>query len=200
MKKFAVIAILMGIGAVPALAQNYDFTFSSVVNSDSFSGTLVTSGAPSGGGYDVTGGGLTIVSDNFTVVSNPTFPATSTFPPGCGSDCGTYDDVLFPNGGPANLLDTYGPLFLSGGSGEYVEIWQAGNDGYGTNPGANTYGFWEGNASNGYYGIVGPVSPGGWNYDVGSFTITAVPDGGTMLALLGLAVAGLAGLRRKLSV
>ena len=33
-----------------------------------------------------------------------------------------------------------------------------------------------------------------------TFTEFAVPDGGTTLALLGLAVAGMAGLRRKLSV
>jgi hypothetical protein len=39
----------------------------------------------------------------------------------------------------------------------------------------------------------------GWG-ESGTFSLTAVPDGGTTLSLLGLALVGLAGLRRKLSL
>jgi hypothetical protein len=177
MKIFAITALLIGIGAVPALAQNYDFTYAGS-GGDVYKGTLVTSGLPQGGGYNITGGGLTILLDNFTLVTNPT-----PFAPAPFLGTGIYDDLLFPNGGPANLLDANGPLFLSGGSGEYVEIYQAGVS-------ATTYGFWEGTSGN-------SVSI---NDTSGSFTITAVPDGGTTLTLLGLAIAGLACLRRKLSM
>jgi len=41
--------------------------------------------------------------------------------------------------------------------------------------------------------------PGAWG-EQGTFKLTSVPDGGTTLAFLGLAIAGLAGLRRKLSL
>lgn len=67
----------------------------------------------------------------------------------------------------------------------------------------------------GNYGSYGPFAAGEYQYVIGTyanppgtfvntaidFTVSAsAPDGGTTLALLGLAIAGLAGLRRKLSL
>jgi hypothetical protein len=142
MKKvfLALLALAAALAISPvAAAQSFNFT----EGTDNFSGSLVTSGAPSNGGYDVTGGSFSIGSDSFTIVPNTNFPSSSLF---LGN--GIYDDILFPGGGPANLLNLNGLLF-SDGKGEYVEIYQAGSNGDGTGTyTATTYGFWEGTSNN----------------------------------------------------
>jgi hypothetical protein len=83
---------------------------------------------------------------------------------------GSNDNLFNPTGSPS-YFDTSGLSFKAGGNdGTFVESSLNGN-GYYTNPQT-------------------PVD----------FSATHVPDGGTTLTLLGLAIAGLAGLRRKLSV
>lgn len=156
-----------------ASAQNYDFTFTSSVNSDVFSGALVT-GAAGGGGFDVTGGSISIGSDSFTIVGNSNFPGTSTYL--CIYGCGYYDNILSPNGGAANLLTSSGGLLFEDGSGNYINIWQNGS-------GADTYGFWEGSASN-LAGLIGPSQPGSSYYDTGTFDITQVPEYGSLAMLI----------------
>jgi hypothetical protein len=82
--------------------------------------------------------------------------------------------LLYPQANP--ILDNDGLLFVgtfAGGASE-INIYGPGTDAYTRylNTGAN---------------------------DNGTFAIVATPDGGTTLSLLGLAIVGLAGLRRKLS-
>jgi hypothetical protein len=176
MKIFAVTALLIGIGAVPAFAQNYDFTYTG--SGVSATGTLTGTEIGNTGSYNITGGTIS------TFTPNGDFSGTIDSNPADLSAVGG-DDVLYvnpqKNGFYLGQSPNYGLLFSMSYGGDNL-IW-AGNNGGG---GAG-YSIW-------YYD----------DYDIaypGTFTVTsAVPDGGTTLLLLGLAVAGLAGLRRKLSM
>jgi hypothetical protein len=173
------LATALAISPVASAQGSYNFTFTSGVNTDVFSGTLVT-GAAGGGGFNVTGG-LSIGSDSFTIVDNASFPAPSTYL--CINGCGYYDNLFSPNGGAANLLTSTGGLLFEDASGMYINIWQNGS-------GADTYGFWEGSASR-LAGIIGPQQ-GSSYWDTGTFGITQVPEYGAlaMLILSALTLAG----------
>jgi hypothetical protein len=194
MKKFslALLAIATALAISPAaLAQNYDFTYTSASPGVSASGSLTT-GASVGGGYNVTNGGLTFESMNFDLIANANVGNPSYYPaPGVGlGSTGynfEYDDILFPTAGPGGLLDNYGLLFYDASNGDAINIWSNGQ-------GVADYTLLAYDASTGTWDI--STSPSG----TGTFTLNAVPDGGTTLTLLGLAIAGLAGLRRKLSM
>jgi hypothetical protein len=190
MKKFAIIAILIGVGAVPALAQNYDFTFTD--SAYSAQGILVTTNE-GGGVYlatSVIDGTLTYLGQTFDLTL---VPAGNDARDSGGTDFFGQDNLLYPNS-PTELLTTD---FLS---------FQATAPGLGT----SNVGIWANGGSD--YGIQtswilagAPLGTPGWIsgsglFTGGTFTLTYVPDGGTTLALLGLAIAGLAGLRRRFGV
>ena len=200
MRVSAVIALLIGTWAVPAFAQEFNFTYSDA--NYILSGVLTAS--PNGGSaYLVTG-----VTGTVAQTSAPgTTYALTLVPPGSvpknahGDNVYGQDDLIYPNQAALlSLCPNYGcavgagglefafpdppPLNgINGGSDIALFLNTAGG-------GAGAYGSVESAALGGY----GQTTSGG------TFTLSAVPDGGTTLALLGLAVAGLAGLRRKLSV
>ena len=179
MKRIAwifVLALVMGL--VPAMADSWSWTFTPtdlplVEAWGTISGTSVAPGE-----YNIDNGTIheNTLKDTGLLVANPT---NSTTP--WAVSIFQYDDQLYPTANP--LLDSYGLLFQTTG-GVYINIW--GGDGSGTAPGAGSY--------TKYFsdGSISPVN--------GTFAIVATPDGGTTLSLLGLALVGLAGLRRKLSL
>ena len=165
-----VLALVMGL--VPAMADSWTWTFTDAWGLAA-SGTL--SGSSIGGGaFNITSGA--IVENEYggagNILVNPSPGNPTTSPSGYFA----YDNLLSPQANP--LLDSSGLLFVgsfAGGAGTEVNIWGTGTDAYikYLNNGAN---------------------------DAGTFAIVATPDGGTTLSLLGLAIVGLAGLRRKLSL
>jgi hypothetical protein len=196
MKKFAVIALMIGIGAVPALAQDYnfsindgtvsatgtlDFVFAPALNADLVTGgTITVSGGETVGGYTIPSGTGTLLANTNLAVGSTAWASDTLYN---GGDNLIYDDLLYP--GTQELVDGYGLIFTYGSGNTAFSISNDSGGVPGTNP--NNYAIIVGQiyAPRGYYGP-----------DTSNF---AVPDGGTTLALLGLAVAGLAGLRRKLS-
>jgi hypothetical protein len=197
MKIFAVIALMIGIGAVPAFADtNYNFTYSD--SQYTLSGVLTAS--PDGGGvFTVTG-----VTGTVTWVGKPSSTyALTLVPPGDvpsnhnGDNIYGQDDLIYPNQAPLlTLCPGYNCAF---GGLEFA--FPAPPPLSGINGGSDIALF--ANASGGGpggYGSLESADLGGYvnTTSGGTFTLSAVPDGGTTLALLGLAIAGLAGLRRKL--
>jgi hypothetical protein len=193
MKVFALIALLIGIGAVPALAQMYDFTYTGSYFQATGTLDLVSGLAVSGSG--------TLTYDNGTVTTTPItlFPLNPAMEGNIsgdgirsnGTDLNGLDNLVFPGSNP--LLDGAGLIFWMGSTAPAAALADTGtHPNFGTVDAYNIY-------SSGSYASIG-VLGGPYTIDSGSFTLTSVPDGGTTLALLGLAVAGLAGLRRKLSV
>ena len=186
MKTFAVIALLIGIGAVPALAQTIDFTYTNSSNVVVASGWLtydtstayLPNNTPTGitsPGYNVTAGSISFAGSTLPLFLNPSVGAQSTSPDGSYY----YDDLFFP-AGPAGLYLDYDGLLFGEGTGNVVEInvWGNGETSMDSVWTDSTGGIWATQDNGGTF---------------------AVPDGGTTLLLLGLAVAGLAGLRRKFS-
>ena len=173
MKILAVIALMIGIGAVPAFAQSWDFTYTNAV--ENATGTLMGTEIGITDVWQITSGTISITGSAFSgtgiIDTNP-------------ADLASYgaDNKLYPAGDASDgrLLDLGGLLFST--TNGLNNLW--GGDNHGNGP------------STAY-----SLSGNGGNYIdyPGTFTIT-VPDGGTTLTLLGLAIAGLAGLRRKLSV
>ena len=178
MKRIAwifVLALVMGL--VPAMADNWTWTFtegtSGVVASGTLSGSLIVAGE-----YNITSGTIidsALLGANVgTIYPNPIAPGVSTSP----GYTAFYTDLLFPEAAP--LLDNNGLLFVGPGGVPEINI-------YSTGPIA-------------YYKYLGEYGGAGAPGDPGTFAIVATPDGGTSLSLLGLAIVGLAGLRRKLSL
>jgi hypothetical protein len=199
MKIFAVTALLIGIGAVPALAQaNYNFTYSDA--NYILSGVLTAS--PDGGGV------YTVTSVTGTVAQTSALATTydlTLVPPNAvpsnhnGDNIYGQDDLIYPN--QTQLLTLCPGYNCNLGGLEFA--FPAPPPLSGINGGsdialfANVAGGGAGN-----YGSLESANLGGYDQVTsgGTFTLNAVPDGGTTLTLLGLAIAGLAGLRRKLSV
>src|ERR1035438_9696190 len=194
MKKFAIVALMIGIGAVPALAQNYDFTYSD--SNYILSGVLTAS--PDGGGvYTVTG-----VTGTISYQGGSAY-ALTLVPPGAvptnanGDNVYGQDDLIYPGQAPLLTLD---PNYNGNGGIEFA--FPAGGSLSGYNGGSDIALFANTSAGGpGAYGSLESANLGGYANTTsgGTFTLSLVPDGGTTLVLLGLAVAGLAGLRRKLS-
>src|ERR1017187_4892791 len=194
MKNFAVIALLIGTGAVPVLADiQFNFTYSDA--SYTLSGVLTAS--PNGGGvYTATG-----VTGTVAQTSAPTTTyALTLVPPNAvpknynGDNVYGQDDLLYPNQAPLLTIDTN---YFGNGGIEFA--FPAPSPLTGINGGSDIALF--ANASGGY-GSLESANLGGWGNTTsgGVFTLSAVPDGGTTLALLGLAIVGMAGLRRKLGI
>jgi hypothetical protein len=179
MKKFSLvllaIATALAISTVASAQPNYDFTFSG--SGITASGSLYSiTPYGNGGGYLATSGGLTLngnLADPFSLIPNPNNGAPAGYPGFI------YDDLIFPTCAACkagNLLDIDGILFTDN-SNNVINIWGTGSN-------------------------TGYILYLGQSYS-GTFTLTPpmpCPDGGTTLTLLGLAIAGLAGLRRKLGV
>ena len=201
MKKFAIIAILIGIGAVPAFADAiYDFTY----NGGYFTatGTLDLNGsglALSGSGtlmYDSVTTAITLFPLNAAMLADPSGNGVRAG----GTDWNQIDNQVYVGSNP--LVDGYGLIFWTGSTtptGALADSSIHPNFCEGIPSCAVDLFAIYSNGPSSYSGFgAGPT--GLYAGDNGSFTLTAVPDGGTTLALLGLAIAGLAGLRRKLGV
>jgi hypothetical protein len=190
MKKLSLIslAVAAALAICPAalVAQSFDFTFTSLIppNGDTAIGTLVTGASIGGGGYDITSGAVTLYSptngtETFNLVQGNAIPPGSITPP---PGVFTYDNILYPTGDGSGgyLTNTAGLLFMDGSSVMQLNLWGNNNTnqyGSGTyNPTDYTYGLWT--ETNGSWG---PTE------DAGTFTLTAVPEGGASLLYLLLA-------------
>jgi hypothetical protein len=216
MKNFAVIALLLGTGAVPVLADvTYDFTYDGShfqatgtldVNGSglavSGSGTLTYTGIPGSGTT-----AITLFPLNAAMLADP---AANGVRANDGTDWNQIDNQV--NVGSNPVLDGYGLIFWTGNTVPVGALADLGNHpalNEGLAPADQVVGLYaiygNGPGSYGSFGALGTGSDATKIYgsDSGSFSLSpagAVPDGGTTLAFLGLAVAGLAGLRRKLSI
>jgi hypothetical protein len=189
MKKFsmALVAIATALAISPvALAQNYNFTYTD--GNVTATGVLDTTSL-GGGIYGITGGTIALtvtagsgIAGTGVILSDPNGPGnlyTLQNPPNSGGANLQIDNLFYPGLNP-ELTDNGFNFELTNtayAGGIFGSIW--GNS-------ASNYGIFEGN-----YNV--------YDSGAGNFSSSAVPDGGTTLLLLGLAVAGLAGLRRKLS-
>jgi hypothetical protein len=197
MKVFAVIALLIGIGAVPALAADAQFNFTYSDANYLLSGVLTAT--PDGGGVytvtGVTGGTVTWVGEPSTSYALTLVPVGVQVRNANGDDLWGQDDLIYPGQTPLLTLCPNGNC--SSGGLEFA--FPAGGQLSGYNGGSDIFLFANGGTN---YGSQEFSSLGGYNHVTpdGTFTLSLVPDGGTTLLLLGLAIAGLAGLRRKLSV
>ena len=178
MKKFSLallaIATALAISTVASAQPNYDFTYTSNDNSVVASGVLYAVATATPGVLLATSGNIIVTDTYNSLTSTGTLISNPNAP---GTSCSPtgyffYDDLLMPSQNP--LITNAGLLFSNS-----IEINLFSNG-----PGPGTYQIYGNNGAN----------------DKGNFALTQVPDGGTTLALLGLAIAGLAGLRRKLGV
>jgi hypothetical protein len=164
MKILAVIALVVGIGAVPAFAQTQDFTFTFASSDVTATGTLVGTLIASTDIYQITSGTISITGNsNFvgtgTLDTNPSdlsafgadnelYPAGDAFDPGDG----LYD----------RDLDLGGLLFTTV---QLNNLWGGNNQGLGS--------------STAY-----TISSVHGNDYPGTFTISQVPEGGAALMYL----------------
>jgi len=207
MKKLAVIALLIGIGAVPALAQTtYDFTytggyFTATGSLDVNGSGLATSGSGTmtwDGGADTSA--ITLFPLNSVMEANPGSDGVRV---NGGTDLNGLDNLVFPSSNP--LLDGYGLIFWMGNTAPTAALLDTSS----IHPNfGNVGGFaiggdcaWACGGTYSSFGADGSLDL--YASDLGTFTLTpapSVPDGGTTLALLGFTIAGLAGLRRKFGI
>jgi len=186
---FAIVAVLVfsQVASASTIAVSFTYTNSSdaVVaagwltfdTSKAYTPNNTSTGIPATSpGYNVTQGSITVSGNTLPLFVNPVAGTQQT------SNDGTYyyDDLLFPDGPSGLYLDYDGLLFGEGTDVVEVNVW-------GTGSGASLDSLWEDTTTGGH-----------WSTQDNNGTF-AIPDGGTTLTLLGLAVAGLAGLRRKLS-
>ena len=151
-----------------AYAQNYDFTYSSGANFAS--GQITISGTPSVSGNNVISGSIDYNSTTLALYPNPSPLSISTSPAGAFY----YDNVLYPLGSQGTYLDIDGLLFTNPTDTEEINIWSNGatiNDSF--------YQFVPG---------LGYVQAD----NTGTFTLTAVPEYGSVSMLI-ICALGLAG-------
>src|ERR1039457_5340907 len=150
MKKFAIVALMIGIGAVPAFAQTWDFTYTGVA--ETASGTLSGSQIGSTGDYQITSGTISITGSAFSgtgVITNTAL---------C---CGADNELYVAGNGPNSVyLDSGGLLFST--TNGLNNLW--GGDNNGNN-----------NASGTNYSLSG--NNGNYIDYPGTFNVS-VPDGG----------------------
>ena len=205
MKKFAVIVLMIGIGSVPAFADSF-YTLTATgteANGQSvaINATLDLS-AVSPGLFQVVGATGTVLDPWGTTVSIT--GVTNSYVSPFSQDNLVSIPADFSAAGSSGQFwfDTNGLLFTTSIN-TPGDAYDAGiaPDQYYPN---GQYQFADTGANIAGTGPGGQVSYplGNWPYNTTdlSVTLTPVPDGGTTLALLGLALAGLAGLRRKLSM
>jgi hypothetical protein len=186
MKKYTVsLFVLAGSLAIaPAAFGDVDFTFAYTGPEESATGTLTGSEIGSTGDYQITSAAITVTGSAFS--------GTGTLDTNV-SDLAAYgaDNEIYPSQNAVDrsgydlYLDLGGLLFTTGS--DVYNLWGGDNNGY--------------SSDNDSYSLSG--RNGNYIDYPGTLTLVAAaatPDGGTTLALLGLAVAGLAGLRRKLNV
>lgn len=173
----ALLAMATALAISPvASAQNYDFTYSDV-----------SAGVYASGIIDVSG--TTAVSGTITFdgVNYALYPGSATAPNYVVSPSGAYyyDNQVYPSAGPNGYLSTTGGLvFINSGDTEEINIFAGpccAQLGYSQN-GPGPYDLWVWTPTGGY----DPTS------DTGTFTLTAVPEYGS-LSMLILSVLTLAG-------
>ena len=177
-----VLALVMGL--VPAMADTWAWSFSGP--------TITGSGFISTAGLLATGGSGTFFSTDGPAGSLSLLTGAGTTTANSPSNLFQYTDAMSPSSDP--LIPAYpsNPGILFVGTNVELNLWyQSGVNAAGGGPGYY--------ASGEQGGVYFPATAGGWG-ESGTFSLTAVPDGGTTLSLLGLAIVGLAGLRRKLSL
>jgi hypothetical protein len=188
MKIFAVTALLLGIGTLPALAQtNFDFTYSD--SNYILSGVLTAT--PDGGGvYTVTS-----VTGTVAQTSAPsTTYALTLVPPGTvpenhnGDNVFGQDDVIYPFQTPLLTVD---PNYNGNGGIEFA--FPAPPPLAGVNGGSDIALF--ANNASGDYGSIEYSNLGGYGNlaSGGTFTLATVPDGGSTALYLLLAGATMLG-------
>src|ERR1022692_2562915 len=128
MKKFAIVALMIGIGAVPAFAQTWDFTYTGVA--ETASGTLSGSQIGSTGDYQITSGTISITGSAFSgtgvIDTNP-------------GDLGSYgadNELYFVGNGPNSVYLDVGGLLFSTTNG-LNNLWGGDNNGYNNVNGTN---------------------------------------------------------------
>jgi hypothetical protein len=223
MKKFtfASLAVVVALAITPVVAnaQNAYFNFSydnpntggnGIIATGWLVGSLVSGSTTV---YDITSGSITFSANSSwyagetgTLFANPN-GATGAYNIVDINGGELYDDLVYASvtcSTPTSC--TVAPALNPQGINQYLDYAQ----GSGQNPGGLLFSvnapgdtlLWSGNNGGngtgysfaGNFGNNGVIAPADT-----TFTMT-VPDGGTTLALLGLAIAGLAGLRRKLRV
>jgi hypothetical protein len=167
--------------APTAFGDAFKFTYTNTTSGESANGTLDATALGFNGEFQVTSGTITITGSEFS--------GTGTIDTNSG-DLGSYgaDNLLFtlenagrPGYGSYDHYVDWGGLLFTTTNG-LNNLWAGDNNGYGSS-----------------YSLSG--NNGNFIDYPGAFTLTAVtPDGGTTLAFLGLAIAGLAGLRRKFGI
>jgi hypothetical protein len=191
MKKFtlALFALAAALAFAPAaVAQSYDFTITG--NGVSASGVITIAGIVGDPGYF----GITGITGTYSDGGITTTNITGMYPdPTYGgiedsNHLFYFDNQFYPSGNGGLFLDGPGMVFDLA-NGDYVGVCGTGCTTGGLPYNLNVVDT-TGNYTHNNEGI-------GVNFTAVPAT---VPDGGTTLLLLGLAVAGLAGLRRKLSV
>jgi hypothetical protein len=204
MKKFTLvsfaIAAVLAISPTVVVAQVYDFTASGIEGNGQAVNITAT--------FDLTslGGGTYLLTGASGSVLDPwgnTLSITGVISAGSPGTVGYSNPYQFDN--LVTIPAAYAGQLTSGLSyfDGYGILLSTSNPGYYVGVAPNEY-YADGNyqfADNGLNGSVTYPLAGNWPYDTADVTVslTRVPDGGTTLALLGLAIAGLAGLRRKLS-
>jgi hypothetical protein len=168
MKRFAIVAILIGIGAVPALAQDpqFNFTYSSAV--ETATGTLLGTEIGNTGDYQITGGMISITGSAFSGTGGITNPADC---------CGADNELYVAGNGPNSVYLDVGGLLFSTTNG-LNNLWGGDNNGYNNLSGTN-------------YSLSG--NNGNYIDYPGTFTISQVPEGGSAALYLLLAAATILG-------
>lgn len=204
--KFLTVVLLIGTAALPALADDpqFDFTYSDSLFT--LSGVLDTQ-VVAPGEYLVTGVDGTITDADGTFALN-LIPVGVVPEDPYGDEPNGQDDDTFtiPNSNALTIDPNFyydnGGLqfdFADGGplSGEYNQL--GGSDiNLSAANSSGAPGSYVSDCS-GECGFAAPAHAYFLNTTGGTFTLSAVPDGGTTLAFLGLVIAGMATLRRKLS-
>lgn len=194
MRRIAFLFVLtLVLGLVPAMADIFTWTVGGAPDAISGSGTLTATA--------ITPAGLWAI-DSLTGQINGN--AVNIYGPGGCSDCNlTWRGV--PGTGGANIQ--YNNVFFGAENGvldEFGIVLYAGNINAGNASNAAPFWYIAGTYPNppasGPPGYLDNTNLYGFTVLSNPFLVSAVPDGGTTLSLLGLALVGLAGLRRKLSL
>ena len=201
--KYLTVVLLIGSAALPVLADIPKFNFTYSDANYTLSGILTATSDPSAGtgAYLVTDVTGTVSYLSGTPYALTLVPAGAVPSNANGDNVYGQDDLIYFNQAPLLTVDQNyngnGGIEFAFPAGGALTGYNGGSDialfANNSTGGSGNYGSYESGKRTNLTGGYGKSTAGG------TFTLSAVPDGGTTLVLLGLAVAGLAGLRRKLS-